>query len=1344
MPHRFTTLLVVLFLFVSFDSTAQPTNDPDPTQWLDYSQSYYKIPVARAGIYRVTARELERAGVPVSNIDPTTLQLFHRGVEQAILLAGDADRRFDSDDFFEFFGRGNDGAPDSLLYQPTSAQPHPFYSLFNDTTAYFLTWRADSRPGRRMNAYADTAYAFLSPEAHHWADDLRLFTDHYPGWAAGIAPKIEYSYYEAGEGYTGVIQRKGQPYTNAFALANAVRSGPLPQLDLLVTGRDYTNHQVDCFIGPRPDRMRLLDSVRVSTYDNAHLRGSINWSDIGPDDSLFVSTVSRGENSPVDNYSVSYIQLRYPQAFTINGPQQWFRLEPNPVADRSLVVVQNGATSTRFWDITDPNAPGQIGKTSSANGSAQLVVHGTSVAKTIFCTSQPIPATAIHPVTFTNWNSRKPTYLIISHEALMQPVGASANAVRDYAAYRASAAGGSHDTLVVTMQQLFDQYSYGERHPLAIRRFLTQLLRQTRGALAYLLLIGQSRSTPGIRRNPDQATLDKVMTAGFPGSDAEFSTGLNGYAEHVPAVPTGRINAATPQEILHYLTKVKEYEHPDADKSWRKNILQLSGGQTAGEQDLFRRLVEQYQLQATTQSLGARVTTLSKETGKPVELTQVVKPVNDGVGLVTFFGHSGLDITDLDIGFCSNDALGYRNKGRYPLLLINGCAIGNFFFGRPTLATDWVLTPDRGAIAAIAHSHLGYPDVMHAYSKTFYSLLADSLQLDKSIGQLQQETIRRVLAHSTDRRAVANSQQMVLQGDPAIRLFPFRTPDYALTARELTVSGTDHTPLTSLSDSVQIRAIVRNNGQYWRGRLPVRVRRWVNGRESVVFTTEVAAVAYRDTLRLSLPNERNAEGQNQIEVTINPADSPIAQHEIDPSNNSAIIDLLIPSQKPVLIFPAPGSLFSQSAVRLTAHYLADGAHDFDLELDSTSRFSSPFTRRQRIHATTLVSYPAVLPLRPRTTYYWRVRVVGKADTTTQTTENGWSTGSFTYAPDNTSAGLPEGQLWLAASLPTDIRQGDSVLVRANFTNLSPYSFTDSLVVRQTIYAAGLPNTLTKTWMVKAPSSGDTLRVVASVDTEKLPGINRIMLTVNPRLQPEYTFLNNTLDLSLTVQPDVLGPILEVAIDGVRIADGAVVSAQPLVDVLVADDNRSLIRRDTTGLDLYLQQADNKAIFERLSWRHAASQITDSTTVFRLRYPLPLLREGIHHLLVTACDRIGNRAAPYQVSFRVVNSRQLTQLTVYPNPFQDQVIFTFSLTGDQAPANATLTMTNLAGQPLKQLSQSVRVGLNEWAWDGRDERGGLLPSGLYLYKLTLHGTDGSNWPVANSLSRELTGRLILDR
>ena len=1338
--RQFFTCLLLLSLLID---TVWAQTQPPGNEWINYQQTYFKIPIVQAGLYRITQAELQKAGIPAT-VDPTTLQLFHRGVEQAIFVEGESDKRIDPSDYLEFYGRANDGAPDSLLYRTENnrrVQPHTYYSLFSDTTAYFVTWRLDGKAGKRMASYTDTDRTGLTADVYHWQEDLRVFTETYPGYAAGIPPKVEYSDYESGEGHTGLIQKKDTPYPIAFTLVNAVRNGPAPQLDLLLTGREFTSHRVECLVGATPSTQRQTAAVDFLLYDNARIQPGIDWTDVGPGGQLVVSTVSRSDNGSVgDLYSVSYIRLRYPQKITVDGRSlQTYQLAPSQ-GGRSLVDVGAVSSDTRIWDITDPTAPIQIGYTVAATGSAQFVLRGTATARTILIRSGTAAATpkavpAIKPVTFTNWANRRPTYLIISHEALMKPAAGTANAVRSYAAYRASAVGGSHDTLTVTMQQLIDQFSYGERHPLSVRRFIDHLIRQSSDSPkkpTFLLLLGRGRSAPGVRRDPQQSNLDMVMTYGFPSSDLLFSSGLNGFPANVPALMTARINAGTPQEVIDYLNKVIDYEQPQADRQWRKKILHLSGGKTPAEVSLLRQLVDGFRDQVSPSSLGAQVTTISKQTDNPTEQINVVRPVNEGTGIVTFFGHSGIDVTDLDIGFCSNDALGYKNKGRYPFLLVNGCAIGNIFYGRPTLSADWVLTANRGAIASLAHTHLGYISYLNVYSSTFYSLLSDSLTLNKPIGYLQQETIRRILKDTDDGLTITNCQQMSLQGDPAVRLFPFDTPDYVVTAGGLSVGGADGQALSTLSDSVRVRAVIQNAGQYRPGKLPIRVRRSVNGRELGITNLVLpASVAYSDTVSVTILNERDADGLNQFELTVNPTG---LVPETNRSNNSASVDVTVTQQRPVLIYPPGQGVVRTRSVTLTAKSFNSAPRQFDLQLDTTGRFTSPALLTKRILADGLITYAATLTGPVNTMFYWRVRAVG---------DSLWSSASFSFNPGSTASGLPEGQILLATPVPADIRQGDLVKIPVTFTNISPYAFADSLVVRQTLYAAGLTNPLTTQWKQKAPASGDTLRFSTQLDTKVAPGLNRIVLTVNPQLQPEYSYLNNTLDLLIPVLPDVLGPVLEVAVDGIRITEGAVVSARPTLDVLVADDNRSLIRRDTTGIDVYLQRPGQTQPVERIRWRDVTAQPAGADNVFRARLTLAELVEGDYRLLVTARDAIGNAANPYQVGFRVVNERSLTNLTVYPNPFRDRVLFAAQLTGRQAPNTLTFTIRDLTGRVVRRMQVAVRIGRNEWAWNGQSDAGAALPSGVYLYSLMVD-TDEQAWPIGNDVINKLQGRLLLAR
>ena len=47
---------------------------------------------------------------------------------------------FDTGDFIEFYGQGNDGWLEESFYPSADQQTNPYYSLYSDSLAYFLTW----------------------------------------------------------------------------------------------------------------------------------------------------------------------------------------------------------------------------------------------------------------------------------------------------------------------------------------------------------------------------------------------------------------------------------------------------------------------------------------------------------------------------------------------------------------------------------------------------------------------------------------------------------------------------------------------------------------------------------------------------------------------------------------------------------------------------------------------------------------------------------------------------------------------------------------------------------------------------------------------------------------------------------------------------------------------------------------------------------------------------------------------------------------------------------------------------------------------------------------------------
>src|ERR1051325_1598082 len=121
------------------------TNDVYWNEWINYNRTYYKISIAANGIYRLDYSKLNSVNFPFGQVDPRYIKLFYRGQEQYIYIKGEADGSFDVVDYIEFYGKKNDGSLDSVLYKgilydQLVQQPNPYYSLFSDTSAYFLTW----------------------------------------------------------------------------------------------------------------------------------------------------------------------------------------------------------------------------------------------------------------------------------------------------------------------------------------------------------------------------------------------------------------------------------------------------------------------------------------------------------------------------------------------------------------------------------------------------------------------------------------------------------------------------------------------------------------------------------------------------------------------------------------------------------------------------------------------------------------------------------------------------------------------------------------------------------------------------------------------------------------------------------------------------------------------------------------------------------------------------------------------------------------------------------------------------------------------------------------------------
>ncbi len=69
---------------------------------------------------------------------------------------------------------------------------------------------------------------------------------------------------------------------------------------------------------------------------------------------------------------------------------------------------------------------------------------------------------------------------------------------------------------------------------------------------------------------------------------------------------------------------------------------------------------------------------------------------------------------------------------------------------------------------------------------------------------------------------------------------------------------------------------------------------------------------------------------------------------------------------------------------------------------------------------------------------------------------------------------------------------------------------------------------------------------------------------------------------------------------------------------------------------------------------------------------------------------------------------------HPNPFNSETVIRFNLS---KPSEVTLVIYNMLGQRVKTLVQGyLKAGTTSLSWDGKDEKGKAVSSGVYLYEL----------------------------
>ena len=991
-------IILLLLTAFSLSAGAQVYNN----EWIDYSKTYYKFRVGVTGIYRINSSALATIGL--DNVNADHFQLWRNGKEVAIYTSVQS-APLGGTGYIEFFGEMNDGKPDKPLYREPDYQLLDRWSLQTDSAAFFLTVNPTGGNLRFITSANNVTGNTLPVEPYFMHTSGFYYKDKInQGRSELVGSSYTYSSsYDYGEGWTSVDIGTGA--TKAINLPNLVPYTGSGAPDAVVNVNAAGNA-----VNPRYFKVKLNgDSIygrAMDYYD--YTRSSIP---------VPVSRISNGAASievvnmcanPGDRMVISHAEIVYPRQFNFNGVRTfYFELQPTAIGNYlEISNFSHASIAPILYDITNNKRyVGNIANLAltkfalppSATKRRLILIHQTvSLLPTISSFQQR---------SFVNYAlpANQGDYLIISNKALTSASGAG-DPVEDYRAYRSSPQGGSHNAKVYLFDQLEDQFGLGiKKHPLAIRNFIKWARVNYPSPLKNILLIGKGVLYTQARtqeKSPDLEKLCLVPTFGNPASDILLAAEGN---SSIPLTPIGRISAITKEEVADYLDKVKQYEQLQgissssiADKAWMKNVVHVTGASDNNTSDILLSALNGHKTIIEDTAYGGNVHTFTKNSAESVQQVASVRLENlfrEGIGLLTYFGHSSASTLEFNLDNPQN----YDNQGKYPVFIVMGCNAGSFynynlarFSTKETISEKFVLAKDRGAIAFLASTHLGIVHYLDIYNSRNYRAMSKT-NYGETLGEIMDESIRQVFGLTTENDFYARFQceQFTLHGDPAIRYYSFEKPDYAV--EEQLVKVTPSFILVS-EPNFKVDASFMNIGKAVNKDIVVELKRtYPDQSTEVLLRDTILFKKFIDSVSFIVPIVPTRDrGLNKITMTVDVGDK---VDELYETNNSITKEVYIIEDDVKPIYPYNFSIVNNQDIKLVVSS-ADPfaiAHEYRMEIDTTELFNSPWkVARSLTTKGGIFEFSPGVTFTDSTVYYWRVSVA------VTTGSPVWNVSSFQY------------------------------------------------------------------------------------------------------------------------------------------------------------------------------------------------------------------------------------------------------------------------------------------------------------------------------------------------------------
>ena len=715
----------------------------------------FKLSVQEEGIYRVTFDDLLKAGFPVDRIDPQQLHLYCKGKELPIYFKGENDHQFNENDYFEFWGERNERTFQKQF-------PELYADPFSDENIYWLVYQTDR--GMRLleesgGISSPANQLIISPFA--FRDTLHIEKNavaHKFGHTAGLLNRPAYeidSYYFDG----GVSAPGGVGYD--FVIPHPAEYGAQVVVTAMFRGKSFYDNQTNPLIGHKVS-LKLRGKGNV-----AHLIGTVNPDDGWKDQNSWVitnadSAVKIDQNALNDGlnrlevdmfqtgvtdivvlnwFEISYLRKyeAYQNYLKFHVDRDFFDGRYVKLGDRiqfnidgfsrkDIDVYKIGISKITNVDVKP--VKDEENNKFSYGISFQDEVVDPATQYVALTTDQKKKVLKIEP--YRPWKGNdnrlslldevnKADFLIITHDLFE----------KECENLRTLKADQGFTPEVVTVRDIYDQFNYGIKSPLAIKNFLKFVYHnwdQTT-PLEYVLLVGDA--SLNYRSQSDLVPTIFYNTVKFGAAESDYQYALLEGDDYLPEIIVARLPVNSVYELQNYLDKLENFPEEPAGR-WTNQTLFIAGYDGTREyltnKPVFRtqnlRLIQHKIPQALFADQINAVEDKSRHPDAHFGSNQdVINAFNRGLSYINFVGHGGGAIW-ADAGLMGLDDVERLENGyRLPFISSLTCFTGSFANpGRYSLGEKLILSEQKGAIAFLGSSGVGwiYNDFAIAWSLPDY------------------------------------------------------------------------------------------------------------------------------------------------------------------------------------------------------------------------------------------------------------------------------------------------------------------------------------------------------------------------------------------------------------------------------------------------------------------------------------------------------------------------------------------------------------------------------------------------------------------------------------------------